>query len=132
MLGSPKREQLEVLLVKDFIRNWCLNISIRKLEWDVCAYFINFFQLSNQLVLTTYFHQCGNLPDIQIHLTRFPLEKNTSRAHFSRLLSLIWISFIQISVILPIIAYFANTYQNLSGLWKGNLTILVTLLQLSY
>ena len=56
----------------------------------------------------TYFHQCGNLPDIQIHLTPSLLEENTSRTRFSRVLLVTGISFIQIFVILPIIAYFAN------------------------
>ena len=49
----------------------------------------------------------GNFPEIQIHLTPL-LEQNISRTHFSRVLSVIGISSIQIFVILVIIAYFAN------------------------
>ena len=88
--------------------------------------------LNNQLLLMTNFHRCGNLPDIQIHLTPSLVEQNASRTRFSRVLSLIGINSIQIFVILTITEYFTNPSENLSDPLKGKLTILMTLLELSY
>ena len=62
----------------------------------------------------TYFHQCENFPDIQIHLTPSFTEQdtseNTENTEFSRELSITGISSIQVIVILAITAYFANPY----------------------
>ena len=81
----------------------------------------------------TYFHQCENFPDIQIHLTPSFTEQDTSEnTEFSRELSITGISSIQVIVILAITAYFANPYWKLSDLSKGKLSTLVALLELSY
>ena len=64
------------------------------------------------------FIQCRNLLNIQINLAPSLFEQNTSKTRFSRVLSIIGISLIQIFVITAIIAYFANPYRNLSDMLK--------------
>ena len=68
--------------------------------------YIKLFQLNNQLIFMAYFHHCENFPDIQIHLKPSLAEHNTSRTCFSKVLSMIGITAIQIFIILAIIAHF--------------------------
>ena len=94
-------------------------------ETFVLTLYIKFFQLNNQLGFMAYFHQCGDLPDVQIHLKPFLVEHNTSRTCFSGVLSMIGITSIQIFIIVAIIVYFTNPHLNLADLSKGKVTSLM-------